>query len=113
MNGIVRVYNLRHYNVVIVFLLEIGSFTNLVICIYVHRKKLAHTLEIDCILTFNINNHFCFCFKESQKINACLGVWFLLDHPVVNRQVYIIHFNHMITKIIINGPVQIRWPAAG
>jgi len=79
-NGIVRVTNLRHYNVAL-FLLEMGSFTNLVMCIYVlmiHRIKLAHTLEIDCVLTRNCH----FCFKESRKVNVRLEVRFLLDRPI-------------------------------
>ena len=44
-NGIVRVNNLRHYNILCVFLLDLGSFTNLVISIYVLKIqviKLAH-----------------------------------------------------------------------
>jgi len=49
----------------IVFLLDLGSFTNLLMCIYVlkiQRVKLAHTLEIDkCFLT--CNNQFWFCLK--------------------------------------------------
>jgi len=51
----------------IVFLLEMGSFTNLVICIYVlklERLKLSHIFEIDCLLT--CNNHFCFSLKGSR-----------------------------------------------
>jgi len=62
-----------------VFLLDLGSFTNLVISVYVlkiQKTKLAHILEIDCFL--RCNNQFCFCWK----INVRLGVWFLLDHPV-------------------------------
>ena len=49
----------------IVFLLDLGSFTNLVICICVLKIqtiKLAHT-QIDCFLT--CNNQFCFYLKEN------------------------------------------------
>jgi len=39
----------------IVFLLDLGSFTNVVICIYVLQiMKLADTLEIDCFLTISL-----------------------------------------------------------
>ena len=51
------------------FLLELGSFTNLAIPIHVLKiqtLKLAHTLKIDCFLTSN--NAFCFRVKESRKI---------------------------------------------
>ena len=67
----------------IVSLLDLGSFTNLVICIYVSKIqiiKLAHTLEIDRCLT--CNNQLCFCLNESWKIYVHLGVRFLLDCPV-------------------------------
>ena len=53
----------------IVFLLDLGSFTNFVICIYILKIqiiKLAHTFEIDCFMT--CNNQFCFSLKESRKI---------------------------------------------
>ena len=54
-NGIVCVKKtLHHYNVALCFLLEIGSFTNVVICIYVLKietTELSHTLKIDCFMT--------------------------------------------------------------
>jgi len=56
-----------------------GSFTNLIICIYVLKIqmiKLAQSLETDCFLT--CNNHFCFSCNENREINVRLGVWFLL-----------------------------------
>jgi len=59
----------------IVFLLELGSFTNLVMSVYILKIqliKLAHTLEISCFLT--CNNQFCFCLKESWKIHVRLWV---------------------------------------
>ena len=54
-NGIIRVSNNRTIIAYMAFLL-LGSFTNLVMCIYVLKIqtiKLAHTLEIDCFLTCN------------------------------------------------------------
>ena len=51
MNGTVN--KALHCNVAL-FLLEIGSFTNIMICIDVLKMqtiKLAHTLKIDCFLT--------------------------------------------------------------
>ena len=54
-----------------------GSFTNLVICIYVLKIptiKFAHTLKIECFMT--CNNQFCFCLKVSQKLTYVYGAVF-------------------------------------
>jgi len=67
----------------IVFLLDLHSSTNIVICSYVLKiqtKKLVDTLDIDGFLIRN--NQFCFCSKESSKSNVRLGIRFLLDQPV-------------------------------
>jgi len=80
-NSIICVNNLRHYNIHCV-LLYLGSFTNLVICIYVLKTqtiKLAHTLDIDCFLTCNYQ--FCFCLTKSWKNNVTLGVRFFIGPP--------------------------------
>jgi len=72
-NGIVRVNNLHYYNMHCV-LSDLGSFTNLVICICILKIqiiKLAYILEIDCILTYN--NQFSFCLKENRKIMDVYG----------------------------------------
>jgi len=60
-----------------VFLLEMGNFTNLVICIYsvhyvlqIQTMKLADMLKIDCFLT--CNKQFCFRLKKSRKISVHL-----------------------------------------
>ena len=66
----------------ILSLLELGSFTNLAICIHVlkiQKIKIGYTLKIDCFLTSN--NQFCF-LTVTRIINVCLGGWFLLAHPV-------------------------------
>ena len=46
--------------------------------------KLAHTLKTDCFLIRN--NQFCFCLKESRKLNVCLWVWLLMARPVQQFQ---------------------------
>jgi len=61
-----------------------GSFTNLV---KIQRMKLAHTLEIDCILTCKTIT-VVFTLR-SLKINLRLRVRFLLDHPVFKYKNFI------------------------
>ena len=59
----------------IVFLLELGSFTNLVICIReskIQTIKVVHALKIDCFLTKQ-QSVFGFNLKKSRKINV--GLW--------------------------------------
>ena len=62
-----------------------GQYHNCVICIYIleiQKIKLAHTVKIDYFMT--CNNQFCFCLKESRKINIRLGGQCLLAHSAYN-----------------------------